>query len=68
MSIDNLLFFQSTLSKIKICFHYLIVHDGFDTLDNFMLILFVNLLLPIGTQESNDEQLVSDAHNEYSKL
>jgi len=31
--------------------HYLIIHEGFETLDHFMLVPFINLLLPIDTTE-----------------
>lgn len=37
--------------KEKSLLCYLIVHDGFETLDNFMLILFVKFLLPMETKE-----------------
>lgn len=44
---------ENTLSKFtkdQYC-HYLIVHEGFETLNNFMLVLFVNLLLPRDRRE-----------------
>lgn len=53
----NLLYFIKghTVLSGNILFHYLIVHDGFETLDNFMLVPFVNLLLPRDTRQYWDE-------------